>query len=236
MRSFIVMAMFTASLAHAGWMEYSEVRDLEVDADGASEFVIDAGAGSLIVTGRTSADTINVTATIQVGEKNDAKAREIIASDLTLTLTRDGDRVHLQSFFDDDTWFGDSDGAVKLEVEMPAGIALKVDDGSGSIEIRNLDSDVTVDDGSGSIKIVGVGGLDIDDGSGSIDIRNVSGNVTIVDGSGGISVRGVNGAVRINDGSGSITVHDVENDLIIEEDGSGGLSVSDVRGQVDLDT
>lgn len=236
MRSFIVIAMFTASLAHAGWLEYSEVRDLKVDAEGASELVIDAGAGSLTVTGGTSANTINVTATIQVDESNDDKARNIIETDLTLTLTRDGDRVHLRSFFRDGTWFGGSDGAVKLDVDVPKGISLRIDDGAGSIVVKNVESDVVIDDGSGSIKIADVGELDIDDGSGSIEIKNAAGNVAIVDGSGSIAVRGVNGTVTINDGSGSITVQDVEKDLIIEEDGSGGLSVSDVRGQVDLDT
>ena len=43
MRGFIVMAMFVVSLSYAGSREYSEVRNLELDASGLSEMFIDAG-------------------------------------------------------------------------------------------------------------------------------------------------------------------------------------------------
>jgi len=235
MRGFIVMAMFSASLAHASWSDYEEVRNLEVDAGGVSEFFIDAGAGSLTVNGSAGAKLIEVTATIQVNTGDEEKARKAIEKRLTLTLDQKGDRATLKSFFDNGMW-GGTDGSVKLEITMPTGIALRVDDGSGSIVIEDVEADVKIDDGSGSIKIYNVGAIDIEDGSGSIDIRNASGDVVIVDGSGSIKVEAVNGSVTIHDGSGSIDVNDIENDLIIVEDGSGGVSVSDVRGNVELDT
>ena len=232
MRSFIVMAMFAASLAHAGWSDYEEVRDLELDAGGVSNFFVDAGAGSMTINGDAGAKSITVTATIQVDENDQEKAREIIAKRLTLTLDRDGDSAVLKSYFKHGIW-GGTDGSVKLEIVMPAGIPLCIDDGSGSILIEDVGSDVEIDDGSGSLKIYNVGAVDIDDGSGSIDIENASGDVAIVDGSGSITINKVGGSVTIDDGSGSINVRDVENDLIIEEDGSGGLTVADVRGNVE---
>ena len=234
MRSFIVIAMFTASLAHAGWSDYEEVRELELDASGVSDFFVDAGAGNMTVNGDAGAKSIRVTATIQVDENDEEKAREIIAKRLTLTLDRDGDSVVLQSFFKNSMWSG-ADGSVKLEIVMPAGIPLRVDDGSGSIVIEDIGADVEVDDGSGSLKIYNVGAVDIDDGSGSILIEQASGDVAIVDGSGSITINKVGGSVTIDDGSGSINVRDVEKDLIIVEDGSGGLSVADVRGNVERD-
>ena len=234
MRSFIVIAMFTASLAHAGWSDYEEVRDLELDANGVSDFFVDAGAGSMTVNGDAGAKSIRVTATIQVDENDEEKAREIIAKRLTLTLDRDGDSVVLQSFFKNGMW-SSADGSVKLEIVMPAGIPLRVDDGSGSIVIEDIGADVEIDDGSGSLKIYNVGAVDIDDGSGSILIEQASGDVAIVDGSGSITINTVGGSVTIDDGSGSINVRDVEKDLIIAEDGSGGLSVADVRGNVERD-
>jgi len=232
MRSFIVMAMFAASLAHAGWLNYEEVREFEIEAAGVSDFFIDAGAGSMTVIGVANADSIRVTATIQVDESNDDKAREFIEKRLTLSLERTGDRAVLQSFFKNGDW-GSADGSVALEVVMPAGIPLRVDDGSGSIVIEDINADVEVDDGSGSLKIYNVAAVDIDDGSGSINIKGASGDVNIVDGSGSITVSNVGGTVTIDDGSGSINISDVEKDLIIKEDGSGGLSVSNVRGAVD---
>ena len=51
MRSFVVMAMFAASLSHAAWNGYTEDRDLELDTKGISMFEVDAGAGSLLIEG-----------------------------------------------------------------------------------------------------------------------------------------------------------------------------------------
>lgn len=234
MRSFIVIAMFTASLAHASWLDYEEVRDLEVDATGVSHFFIDAGAGSLKVSGDADVDAIQVTATIQIDTSSEEKAQEVIAKRLTLSLERDGDRAVLKSYFKGGTWGNDS-GFVKLEILMPQGISLRVDDGSGSIVIEDVKADVEVDDGSGSLKIFNVGAVEIDDGSGSIVIENASGDVSIIDGSGSITVRHVGGSVTVDDGSGSINISDVEQDVIIEEDGSGGLSVRNVGGIVEND-
>lgn len=219
MRSFIVMAMLTASLADASWFGYTETRDLELESNGVREFIVDAGAGSLIVTGVSARDAIKVTATIQVDESDADKARELIESGLTLSLKREGESVHLKSFFKDKGWFGDPGGTVALDIEMPAGLSLKIDDGAGSIVVQEVHADVAIEDGSGSIKI-----------------ENALGDVSVVDGSGSISIRKVGGTVKISDGSGSITVRDVEKDLIIEEDGSGGLTVKDVRGHVEHDT
>lgn len=235
MRSFIVMAMFIASLAHAGWNDYEEVRDLDVDASGLDNFFIDAGAGSMTVNGDADASEIRVMATIQVDTNNDEKAREIIADHLTLTLERDGDTAVLKSHFDDGMWGNDS-GSVKLEVVMPQGLSLRVDDGSGSIVVEDTLGDVEVDDGSGSLKIYNAANVEIDDGSGSIEVDGATGDISIIDGSGSITVSEVGGSVTIDDGSGSINIDDVEKDVIIKEDGSGGLSVRNVRGNVESDT
>ena len=72
MRSLIVMAMFTVSLAHAGWTDYEEVRDLALDANGISQLTINAGAGSMDVTGIAGLDKITVKATIVVPNKDKA--------------------------------------------------------------------------------------------------------------------------------------------------------------------
>lgn len=235
MRSFIVMAMFTASLAHAGWNDYEEVRELQVNAAGASEFSIDAGAGSMVVTGDANTSEIQVTATIHVDTGDDEKAQEIIADSMTLTLERNGDEVVLKSYFEDSMW-GNSSGGIKLEVVMPQGLSLRVDDGSGSIVIEDTEGDVEIEDGSGSLKVFNAGSVDIDDGSGSIEVEGATGDISIIDGSGSITVSEVGGSVTIDDGSGSINIDDVEKDVIIEDDGSGGLNVSNVRGQVESDT
>ena len=234
MRGLIVMAMFAASLAYGASYDYSEVRDLAVDAKGLTEFEIDAGAGSLSITGVDGATDITVVATIKVESRDEDKARSIVEKRLRLTLERDGDRAELRSELDSG-WGWDGNAAVDLEVQMPAGVALTIDDGSGSVVISGVTASVKVDDGSGSLEISDAGDIDIDDGSGSITITNSSGDVYVNDGSGSIDIRGVAGSVTLDDGSGSIKVDDVGEVLIIEVDGSGSVSFSNVRGVVEQD-
>lgn len=234
MRSFIVMAMFTMSLANAAWNGYEEARELELDSEGIEALSITAGAGSLEITGVAGTGEIRVEALIQVPDRNDDKAQKVIESDLILTLEKSGRNAVLRAYFDRGMWnFGDSP-SVRLVVTMPQDLGLEVDDGSGSMVISDVSGDIEVDDGSGSISMSNVGGeVRIDDGSGSISVEQVGGDISIVDGSGSIKVREVLGSVVVDDGSGSITVNDVEHDLIIEDDGSGGLNFSNIKGRVE---
>lgn len=236
MRGILVLAMFTASLAHAAWNDYVEVRDLRLDAGTVSELAIDAGSGSLDVLGGAGTDDIVVTATITVPDEKEEKARQIIESDMVLTLEQSGERAILKSYFESGIWDRGDQPAIALEVRVPERIGLAVDDGSGSIDIRNVRGDIDLDDGSGSITMDGVGGsIRIDGGSGSITVVDVGDAIRIVDGSGSIKVRQVAGSVMVDDGSGGIDVSDVQGDLIIEEDGSGGVRIARVDGRVEHD-
>jgi len=236
MRGFVVMAMFLASFADAAWNDYTSVRELELNADGIEAFTIDAGAGSIDIKGVEGLDKLMVVATVVVADLDEEDAIKFIDRKMQLSLDKAGNRARLVSDFEEG-FFGNGPGArIDLEISMPTGIAIEVDDGSGSIDIVGVIADVSIDDGSGSIEVRGVANVLIDDGSGSIDIAAASGDVSIVDGSGSIEVRSVGGSVTIDDGSGSIKVSDVEQDLIIVDDGSGGFSYSDVRGAVEEDS
>ncbi len=232
MRSFIVIAMFAASLTHAAWGGYTEDRSLELDTDGVSRLDINAGAGTLVVTGSSDIDSILVTATINVPDADEDEATEIIEKKLVLSLDKKDGEAELEAYFDNSGWSWGDSPSVDLDVRVPHGLELFVDDSSGSLEITDSQSKVKIDDGSGSIRVSGVTSLVIDDGSGSITVKDVAGDVEIEDGSGSITVEKVGGGVTIDDGSGGIDVNDVELDLVIVDDGSGGLDVSNVRGDV----
>lgn len=233
MRSFIVMAMFAASFAHAAWKDYTEVRELELDADGIATLDIDAGAGSIDIQGVEGLDRIVVTATIVIADSDEDDARKTIEKKMKLSLEPRADSALLVADFSDGILGGWTDAKIDLEIEMPRGLALNIDDGSGSIDIKDIAAEVVIDDGSGSIDVSNVAGIVIDDGSGSIDVNGAAGDVSITDGSGSISVRSVVGSVTIDDGSGSIKVNDVEKDLVIVDDGSGGQDFSDIRGAIE---
>ncbi|MDH3612553.1 MAG: DUF4097 domain-containing protein [Gammaproteobacteria bacterium] len=236
MRSFVIMAMFAASLSSAAWNDYTEDRDLELDTKGINTLEIDAGAGSLAIRGNADTRNIRVKATISVPDESAEKAKEIIASDMTLSLEKVRDRARLEAYFDHKSWGWDDPPSVDLEIRVPHSLALVIDDASGSLQVMNVDADVTIEDGSGSIKVEQVGSVVIDDGSGSIEVTGVRGDVSIEDGSGSITVRKVGGSVIIDDGSGGINVDDVEHDLTIVDDGSGSLDATDIRGTIKQDT
>ena len=236
MRSFIVIAMFATSLVQAGWSNYEEVRNMDLDVNGISQLSIKAGAGSMDVTGVSGLDKISVKATVVVPDADEEDALKLIEKKMTLTLEQKGNEARLNAWFDGGVMGFGSNAHIVLEVSVPQGLSVDINDGSGSLDVTDVAGDVTINDGSGSIDVDNVANLKIDDGSGSIDVDNASGDVSIVDGSGSISVDHVNGSVTIDDGSGSIKVSDVENDVIIVDDGSGSLTITDVRGSVDQET
>ncbi len=234
MRVFLILGMFTASLTNAAWRDYEEVRNLTLDAGGVNTVEIEAGAGSLDVRGNPSAKKISVTALIHVPGKSDEGAQKVIESDLVLTLERDGDTAVLIGYFDSGLLEWGESPSVRLEVEVPESVGLDIEDGAGSIEIRDVLGEITVEDGSGSLQMTNIGGdVRVIDGSGSITVETVGGDISIEDGSGSITVQDVRGSVVIDDGSGSINVTDVDADLIIEDDGSGSLNFARVNGRVE---
>lgn len=233
----LLVATMLAAPTLADWEDYDyvEERELSISASGITEFVVDAGAGSLVLEGEPGVDDITVLATVMVDGVEGDDARDFMAERMELSLERDGDRAVLVADFrvGGMTW-GDRSAAIALEIVVPQGMTLDIEDGSGSIAISDTGADVRLDDGSGSIQISGVANVDVDDGSGSIRISDASGDVQIDDGSGSVSVSGVAGSVAIDDGSGSITVEDVEGDFRVIDDGSGSVRYSNVLGRVDV--
>jgi hypothetical protein len=233
-RNILIMLMFAASLVQAAWRDYEETRDLSLDVGGMDLLRIETGPGSLTVTGVSGMDKIVVKAHIVVPDTDGDRAREIVARDMVLSLEPDSDSAELKSYFDGDGGLFRSSPLIDLEIRLPAGMSLNVEDSSGSIEIENVAGDIEVDDGSGSILLTEVGGnIKIRDGSGSIVAEGAGGDVSIVDGSGSVTVARVAGNVTIEDASGSIDVSEVAGDLIIPEDGSGSVNFADILGRVE---
>ncbi len=235
MRNFALATLFLAGLAGPAAADYSESRELSVDASGASRLELVTGAGSLIVQGVNGLDAVEVDAKIVVGAIRDGKGREMIEKHAVLELDRKGDRIRLIAEFDNGVRSWGSGGRIDVVVRAPAGLELSIDDGSGSLRVRDFDADVRIEDGSGSVVVDSVGALNLDDGSGSIKVRNAAGDVYINDGSGSITIDTVDGTVTIDDGAGGIDVSGVTEDLVIIDDGSGGIRFNDVRGKVEQD-
>ncbi len=185
---------------------------------------LEAGAGKLIITGRSGIDYIRVDATLCASdqERLDALNVSLEGGTLDTDYPRNGSSG----------WFGRNRYArIDLVVQVPAGTNLRVDDSSGSVEITGV-GDVELRDGSGSMQLRGVASVVVEDGSGSLRIDDVTGDVTVEDGSGSLRIRGVGGDVVISDGSGSIEVGAVGGTVRVHGGGAGSVTVRDVGGDL----
>jgi hypothetical protein len=236
LQTLLMMIMFAASLVQAAFNGHEEKRELSLDAEGLEALDIEVGAGSLNVTGIAGTGRILVIATIEVPDADADEARQVVEESLVLSLEKDGRRAALDAFFRESRWsFGESP-RVNLDVRVPEGLSLDIEDRSGSVEVQDVMGAIELEDGSGSIRITGNGGLlTIRDGSGSIEIERSGGDVRIVDGSGSITVADVDGSVTIEDGSGSIDAREIAGDLLVPDGGSGSFDYSGVAGRVVAD-
>lgn len=221
-------------------------RSLSLSTDRLSAVEFDVGAGSLEIVG-TSGDEIRINATIESDDYRDMDdLLEDFEDNMRFEIDRESEYAMVYAKSKDKMKWGKSKNiAIHLEVEMPRGLDLVVDDGSGSITIENIDglvsiddgsgsmtlrsigSDVRIDDGSGSIMIAGVNGdLDIEDGSGSIELKDISGSVDIEDGSGGIMAKFIGGDFKVDDGSGDVIVKNLDGEFKLVDDGSGSIRVN----------
>lgn len=219
-------------------------RGAEVEAGDAEVVRVTVGAGSLEVRGRDDLDRVRV-----AGEAC-ASSGELLEG-IGLEARRDGNRVVVESRMPE-TSLGEQ-ARLDLVLEVPAALVaeihdgsgsitvsdlagLRIDDGSGSLEVARIDGPVRITDGSGSVEVSEVRGpVRVDDGSGSLTIRSVEGDVRVEDGSGGLTVRQVRGNVAIDDGSGGIHVRDVTGDLRVGDAGSGTVEIEGIAGQVSVE-
>ncbi len=233
MKKTVVLAvLLVASLGSLAAFETT--KSLNLPTQGVRRLEIQAGAGSLTVTGREGLAAVEVKAEIVARHAGDEDLDGFLKDRVELTLEKRGEVAVLVSRIRDRfRLFGLDEGAViNLTVSIPKDMPLEIDDGSGSIVVEDLAS-VKIDDGSGSIRVDRIAGeVEIDDGSGGIEINDAAGNVSVDDGSGEIRIRRVGGTVTVDDGSGSIDIADVEKDVRLVRTGSGGVDVSNVKGKV----
>jgi hypothetical protein len=196
-------------------------------AVGASAVRVEARAGSLRVEGRAGLTEVRARGTARAGSRSVLEA-------IRLHVTRSGTTVDVRVETPDNR--GDDDwAALDLVVELPATVDLRVDDGSGDLEVKGVKS-LDLVDGSGEIRLDDVrGDVRLEDGSGSIELHNVRGSVTVDDGSGSLDATDVGGTLRVGSkGSGSIDVSRIGGDFIVARRSSGSVDYHDVKGRVDV--
>jgi len=226
-----------ASPSHAN---VHQQKELTLTASSLKKLDIEAGAGELTIQGSDHATEITVTADIYTS--NESK------SSYELELSDSGSNAFLIAKTNNSgSWMGKSphidlvvtvpsrmmldviDGSGKLDIANIDG-AISITDGSGDLSVNNINNHVSIVDGSGEIELTNIiGSVDIEDGSGKIILNDIDGNLTIADGSGSIYARSISGNADINDGSGDLTVKQVTG-IITLDDGSGDIDIEGAGG------
>jgi hypothetical protein len=218
-------------------------RSRSVPAAAVRELNLRAGSGSLEVIGVEGLQEIYA-----VGRA--CASNEEFLQDIQLTAEVDGGTLFVETHHPEMRGWGGGNryASLDLHVEVPAGLAAEIMDGSGEMMVRDLGS-VMIRDGSGEMEVHGIrGDLDLKDGSGEILIQGVAGFVKVEDGSGEVvlmdagsdveihdssgevEIRGVGGSVALRDSSGELNVHDVTGTVRILQDSSGDIVVRGVGG------
>jgi hypothetical protein len=219
----LLACLVLAQPALAQRCEHSRDINLTADAAGVDLAIVIAGAGDLVIEGGDG-DQIVIE-----GRACASDAGRL--DEMSVKVGPRDDRVTIETEIPDGwSWTGGRYAYIDLHVRVPSRMALRVDDGSGNLVIRDVAS-VELEDGSGNLEISGVAGdVSIDDGSGNMGLERVGGEVWIKDGSGNINVTDAGSVVIDDDGSGNIDIDGVRGSVMVHEDGSGGIWVASVGG------
>jgi DUF4097 and DUF4098 domain-containing protein YvlB len=244
----VLIILFLPMLAFAESIENTQ--HLELSIQDIQSIHIACGPGSLDVFGVEGADRIKVAATVRVSGITQNMLPDFLDKHMVLSLKKRHRKAVVQSGFIN-AHLMKAEAKIDLTVTVPRTLRMKIDDGSGSIfvtdlatnleieddsgwiEIRKVAGNVSISDGSGRIELTDIiGNLEVKDGSGPIHIERVSGNVRVIDGSGSMTIKDIAGNLTITDGSGSIEINDVTQNVFIKEAGSGILDIEGVKGKV----
>ncbi len=228
----------------------AQTQQMALPAADINRLSVECGAGSLYIISTEGQDTIRVFAEIEVDNLNESDRQGFADKHVVLSLDRHGHRALLKSHLTR-SLPPPADARIHLTIEVPGGIDVSIDDGSGPIHIQyfsgHLDvkddsglitiekivGNVRVADGSGKIRLEDIrGNVEVRDGSGNIDVSKIRGDVRVTDGSGPISIQYVEGNVTVTDGSGTIDINDIAGNVIIHEPGTGELNVKRIKGTV----
>lgn len=247
---FAMLALCAAAavpvIAGAQECRFSAPRNADIDAAGLQDLTLKLGSSDLDIQGVKGLNRIEVRGTACTSEQDWLQHMQIGSS-------RHGAHAAVSAVTDRiDTFliFGTTYAYMKLQVRVPASLAVLVGSGSGDTNASQLAS-LDFDSGSGDLianNIVGalnlqLGSADVranqvgsvnlhGTGSGDVHVAGVSGDVqTDHSGSGDLEFSGVRGSVHVGStGSGDVSVSDVGRDVEVGSTGSGDVTANGVGG------
>jgi DUF4097 and DUF4098 domain-containing protein YvlB len=216
MRKTILALLLTTLPLAAGAMEcrYSAPRNTDLDAAGLKDLVLKLGSTDLDIQSVPGLNKVVVRGTACASDAARLKDLQVDASrngdHATVDTRNNGNNITIRLF-------GLSNYAyLKLQVRVPASLAIGVDSGSGDVNATNLAS------------------LDFDSGSGDLVADHIAGALTLQLGSADAKVRQVGSVDLHRTGSGDVRIDGVRGDVHADHSGSGDLGFSNVSGSVNV--
>ncbi len=224
----LLLLLVMAADLQAWGCDFERELDETLDVSDSQSLAISAAAGDLRIVGVSGSDEVKISGKICV-------SREDWLDEASLETTS-GDQAEISVVLPDlgSSWslWRDLYAYMDLELEVPDGLALQLQDSSGDMEVEGIYS-LSVKDSSGDIDIRNVAGLvEIRDSSGDIEVRGLHGDFTIIsDSSGDIHGSDIDGNVRVMvDSSGEIWFTEVRKDFVVERDSSGDIVAENIGG------
>jgi DUF4097 and DUF4098 domain-containing protein YvlB len=252
MRAFLASLLLLVPLAgHAAdRCAFEAPVNMNLDLAGVRGVRIQVNSFDLHVSGRADARKLDIHGRACASDR-------AMLDGLTVDQRREGDQLVLELGGGRRTGFrlfGGGYTSLDVTVQLPAGLPLKVDVGSGDADVNGvsqLDSHVGSGDlhvrnvagrfvtgvGSGDVEANDVGSLEVGSvGSGDLSVTGIGGDARVGSiGSGDVRLRDVRGSVHVDTlGSGDLDVDGVGGDLSLGAKGSGDVSHRGVKGRVDV--
>ena len=232
MKELALLALMSPALAFASDCEHAQPRSLDLDLAGVRTVRIEVNSHELRL-GPATDGKASFTARACVSDP-------ALFEQLKFTQERQGDVLVVRAERDgysSGIFFKSNYATLQLEARLPAELAYEVRVGSGDAWVSGQPN-LRVDVGSGDVDVRGAAGvLRVKVGSGDVTVSD-SGTLEVLSvGSGDFQARGVRGEATVGDiGSGDVAIHTVGRSLRVESLGSGDLTVTGVDGGVSIGT
>lgn len=217
-----------------------------IDVSGSIEISISNTSGIIeIEGGPVSRVTIDAVKHVRATDLAEA---ERVADHIEIKADKKGKRINIEtrylrmadspaSFWEKLLGTGpDSFGSVDFKLTVPLDCGFEIENISGDVSVRRLDSDVKISGSSGDVTVADLKGrLEIGTASGMVKLTEIMGDIDIAVTSADVFLKSIQGAVDIRSTSGKTEGQYISGPLTITQT-SGNTSVTDLHGNARIRT
>jgi len=192
--------------------------------------------GTIEIAGDASKHAV-VTMEFRVDRFLDQEEAEELAERHFPELTSQGKRLKVRGR-ESKSHHGHRDYELYMVANLPKKFNVDARTGAGSIQVRDLEGDISLVSGGGSIEVVSsAGNINVATGGGSILIEQVQGDMDVRTGGGSILIEQVQGDMDVRTGGGNIELFEVvASRRTSVKTGAGSIALSQSEGDYVLRT